>query len=73
MYRKKALKKAENMHSIRKKIGPEGHFSALYVIIKVPPPHLLACTIHPIPPNLRPLTPTSYAQSSLPTSLLLVS
>ena len=40
-------------------IGSEGHFSALYNRMNVSPPPPCMCTIHPYPPNIKPLHATS--------------
>ena len=58
-----ALKNAENRHSKRQETGSEGHFSAIYVIILLLPTPPWICPLHPIPPDIQPLLPTSSVQS----------
>ena len=47
----------------------KGHFSVLYVIIKVDPPHTWTCPLHINPTNIETLPLPSYAQSTSPLSL----
>ena len=62
----RALKKTEDKYSKIQETGSEGHFSSLYVIIEVSPPPPWECPLHPIPPYLQPLSPTSSLQPPPP-------
>ena len=57
-----AFKHAENKHSKSQETGHEGHFSALYVIIEVPPCPPWTCPLPPSPPYLQPIPPPSTVQ-----------
>ena len=61
-YNTQAFKNSENKHSKSQETGYEGHFSALYVIIEVPPLPPWKSPLPPSPPYLQPLPPPSSVQ-----------
>ena len=54
-----AFKKSENKHSKSQESGSERNFSALYFIIEVSLRPPWTFPIHPIPPYIQPIPPTS--------------
>ena len=61
-----AFKKVDDMYPESQETGSEGHLSTIYVIIEVSPPPPWTCSLHPIPPNIQPISPPYSIQPPPP-------